>query len=397
MMRGAPPARSLLHRTRQRAYGVIVFALGWGCLHGQVVHAAPKQKKTKSPLVSEAAREANVRADRSKRQARRQRARHSTAHDAVRVPNTGSPSVHMRHPSYPVSVTGWSATLDQPQFDDRRRRGPASPPVNPWASVLNPGLKFRFELYFGGNPTGTVEASVASRVAATGPAIARGLADTIELRAYASTSGVLGMFATVEEEMTSFVDAESGASVFTSNIVRRSGLMTPYKLRVTDTNFEGRGFARVVDTKDERKRQTASRVPERTLDPLSLIAWVRSLNLQPNERAVAHTLDVTTLLRVDIVSRGRKAPAKIPSLATALGIGSGDLELLEGTMTRVNRFGEPVKGKQPYTFRAWVSADSRRIPVIMETNIWVGTLRLILAGYDPPHTSVNDPAKASEL
>ena len=302
----------------------------------------------------------------------------------------------MRAPPYPISVTGWSATLDRPRFDDRRRRGPTSAPVRPWADVLSPGLKFRFELYFSGNPTGTVEASVASRIPANGPEAARGLADTVELRAYASTSGVLGMFATVEDEMSSFVDANSGASVFTTNIVRRSGLLTPYKLRVTAPSVEGRGFARVVDQKDERRRQVASRLPERTLDPLSLIAWVRSLKLEPGERAVAHTLDIRALLRVDIVSRGREAPAKIPSLATALGIGGDDLELLEGTMTRVDRFGEPVKGKDPYTFRAWVSADSRRIPVIMETNIWVGTLRLILAGYDPPHASTDAPLKPSE-
>ena len=396
MRRPAPRVRLCLRRRRRQHSRALVTALGCLCLHGSLASDATKPKRTKPPLVAEASREANARAQQTKQQARRQRSQHSNAHDAVRVPNAGSPSVHSRSPTYPISVTGWSATLDRPRFDDRRRRGPTSAPVRPWTSILSPGLKFRFELYFSGNPTGTVEASVASRIPATGRESARGLGDTVELRASASTSGVLGMFATVEDEMSSFVDARSGASVFATNIVRRSGLMTPYKLRVTKTSFEGRGFARVVDQKDERRRQVATRLPERTLDPLSLIAWVRSLQLEPNERAVAHTLDIRTLLRVDIVSRGRTPPSTLPSLATALGIEKGDLELLEGTMTRVNRFGEPVKGKEPYTFRAWVSADSRRIPVIMETNIWVGTLRLILAGYDPPRESAGVSVDPSE-
>lgn len=395
--RCAARTKSTLPHVARHGGSAVTVAIAAACILSPTAGAAPpKKQKTKSALVSEASREANVRAQRSKRRARQERAVRSTAHDAVRVPNTGSPSVHKQRPAYPISVAGWSATLDRAPYDDRRRRGPTTSPVAPWTNVLHPGLKFRFDLYFSGNPTGNVEASVAARVPATGPGAARGLGDTIELRAHANTSGVLGMFATVEDDMTSFVDARSGASVFMNNIVRRSGLMTPYKLRVTDTHFEGRGFARVVDQKDERRRQVARHLPERTLDPLSLIAWVRALELEPNERAVAHTLDVTALLRVDIVSRGRKPPTQLPSLASALGIDRDALELLEGTMTRVNRFGEPVKGKEPYTFRAWVSTDSRRIPVIMETNIWVGTLRLVLAGYDPPRARADGPQNPSD-
>ena len=74
----------------------------------------------------------------------------------------------------------------------------------------------------------------------------------------------------------------------------------------------------------------------------------------------------------------------MPSLASALGLSRDGLQLLEGTMTRVDRYGMPIPGKKSFTFRAWVSTDERRIPVLMETNIWVGTLRLVLAGYDPP-------------
>ena len=160
---------------------------------------------------------------------------------------------------------------------------------------------------------------VARRPGGEGPGVP-GRGDVFELRALAVTSGVLGMFAKVEDEMTSIVDARTGASVENRNVVRRSGMMTPYRLRTTDTTYEGRGFVRIHDRKDERVRRVASRVPSRTLDPLSLIAWIRSLELEPGQQAVAHTLDVSALLRVDVVSRGTRAPSVMPSLASALGL-----------------------------------------------------------------------------
>jgi hypothetical protein len=37
--------------------------------------------------------------------------------------------------------------------------------------------------------------------------------------------------------------------------------------------------------------------------------------------------------------------------------------------------------------RVWVSNEGRRIPLMIESDLWLGVVRLILTQYDPPHES----------
>ena len=333
---------------------------------------------------AQARNEARARARRRTRAAPRGKTPPPLGLDGARLPVSGGPTVQRLPVDGATSaLTGWAATLDAPEFDDRRRRPHTSPTPPPWTDLLQPGEGFRFDVYFGGNPAGHAEARVMERTADPRGASPHG-ADTLRLWGKASTAGIFGLLAQVTDEMVAVIDAETGASVDNNNEVNATGVFAKYAHRETTTQYEGRGFVRVTDVKDGKRRLVVKRVPEDTVDPLTIMAWVRTLDLAEGERAVAHTLDATALLRVEAVGRGLRRPDKLPTIATALEVSPDNIRLIEGRMVRVDRYDEPIPGRREISFRAYVSADERALPVVMETDLWMGVIRLLLAGYDPP-------------
>jgi hypothetical protein len=253
----------------------------------------------------------------------------------------------------------------------------------PFGPTLHQGERFVFDVTFAGNPAGLAEAWVEAVVPDPRGEPPLG-SPTVRLEGKATTSGVVSLLATVTDHMVSMVDAQTGAPLENVNVVRRAGLMAPYKLRTTTLEFEGRGRVRVLDDKDGKKKQSTKQVPRDTLDPLGAMAWVRAQDLAAGERAVAHVLDGNVLLRVEVVGRGPSTPAAMPSIAAGLGIGADDVHLIEGTATRVDRYDVPLPERRPYKFRAWVSNDGRGILLALDTDMWLGVLRLVLARYDGP-------------
>lgn len=276
-------------------------------------------------------------------------------------------------------LVGRSGELGRPPFVDRTRRlrGTARPPA--FGATLLPGEHFKYDVYFGGNPTGIAEAGVVARE----PGL-HGQPDRIRLEGSARTSGVVALLTTLIYDMASYVDAHTGAPLETGSITRREGLPGSYKRRETTTTFFGRGFVEIVDKRDERKTVLRKRLPVETFDPLSIMAWVRSLDLKAGEKAKAYGLDGTVLLRVDITGKGPVRLQEMPPIGTSLGIAPDQVVQLEGVITRVDRFGAAIPGKKPYKLRVWLSSDGRRIPLMLESDIWFGVVRLILTQYDPP-------------
>jgi hypothetical protein len=74
-------------------------------------------------------------------------------------------------------------------------------------------------------------------------------------------------------------------------------------------------------------------------------------------------------------------------MAAALGLRPDDAIRIEGSITRVDEHGAAIPGKKAFTLRAWLSADERRIPLVMESDLWVGSIRLVISGYDPPSSA----------
>lgn len=294
----------------------------------------------------------------------------------------------------PVGLRGWSEALALPPMADPRRRQARTQRPADFGPTLAPGERFRFDVSFAGNPAGLAEAEVtAVELDPRGPPPAG--APMIRLEGHARTSGVVSLLATVTDDMVTYIDARTGAAISSHNVLHYSGIAPrKYKHRDTKHAYEGRGQVRIVDTKDDDVEKKLHRVPLDTYDPLSVMAWVRSLRLEKGERAKAHVVDGLTLMRVEIESSGRARLDPMPSMATALGLGPDDTVRIEGTITRVDEHGAAIPGKRSFSLRAWLSADERRIPLVMESDLWVGAIRLVITGYDPPTADDHRSAEA---
>jgi hypothetical protein len=281
-------------------------------------------------------------------------------------------------------VVGWSAALDEPEFPDRRRRLPATDVPPSYVHSLRIGERFVFDVYFAGNPAGLAEAAVLEYQADPRGEPPQG-SGKIRIEGRAVTSGVVSLLSSMEDIMTTWVDAGTGAPMSSVNLIDRSGLGTSkYKKRTTTTEFEGRGYIRVIDTKDTKTTKMTRHVPRDTLDPMSAMAWVRALDLGEGERISAHVLDGKVLLRLDVVGRGPAKLDPLPSVAVGLGVKPEDVRLLEGTLSWVDRHGVIREDQRTYQFRAYTTQDERRLLLAIETDMWLGVLKLVLNRYDPP-------------
>jgi hypothetical protein len=294
------------------------------------------------------------------------------------APPGSKPRVH------PRGLRGMSDALASPPMVDHRRRQARTQRPSDFGATLATGERFRFDVSFAGNPAGLAEAEiVAVEPDPRGPPPAG--APMIRMAGNARTSGVVSILATVTDEMVTYVDARTGAAISSHNVLHYSGFAPrKYKHRDTKQSYEGRGQVRIVDAKDDDIEKKLHHVPLDTYDSLSVMAWVRSLRLEKGQRAKAHVVDGLTLMRVEIESFGRDRLDPMPSMATALGLGPDDTIRIDGTITRVDEHGAAIPGKKAFSMRAWLSADERRIPLVMESDLWVGAIRLVISGYDPP-------------
>ncbi len=300
------------------------------------------------------------------------------------VVSTAIPPRGRRARRVPRGLGGWAAPLASPRVADHRRRQALTARPPDYGHTLQIGERFRFDVAFAGNPAGLAEAKIVGyEPDPRGPPPAG--APVVRIEGHARTSGVVSLLATVTDDMVTYVDARTGAAISSRNILDYSGIAPrKYKHRDTQHAYEGRGQVRIVDTKDDKVKKKLHHVPPDTYDPLSVMAWVRSLRLKKGERAKAHVVDGLTLMRVEIESRGIDTLDPMPSMVAALGLGANDVIRIDGTITRVDEHGAAVPGKKAFSMRAWLSADERRIPLVMESDLWVGAIRLVISGYDPP-------------
>lgn len=302
------------------------------------------------------------------------------ADDRSRLPRVEPASVvREMGPQGTPPVIGASGALADPPFADHNHRTPWAPRPASFGHTLKPGERFKYDVLFGGNPTGIAEAAVVLRE--PGP---NGTPDRIRIEGSARTSGVVSLLTTLTYDMASYVDAETGGPLITGAITKREGMSSTYKRRETTATFHGRGYVELVDDKDGKQTSSRRRLPIDTFDPMSIMAWVRSLDLEPGEKAKAYGLDGGTLLRVDITSRGPSRLAEMPGISAALGIAPDQIVAYDGAITRVDRYGAAIPGKKVYKMRVWVSNEGRRIPLMIESDLWLGVVRLILTQYDPP-------------
>jgi hypothetical protein len=352
--------------------------------------AAPAVEGDQTLIADQTSAEAGQRAaDESRGQS--PRARQRKQRDASRIPRMHSPTLQVREQPNHDPVVGWSAALDEPEFPDRRRRLPANDVPPSYVHALHVGERFVFDVYFAGNPAGLAEAGVTEYLADPRGEPPQG-SGKFHIEARAVTSGVVSLLSSMEDVMSTWVDAGTGAPISNTNFIVRSGLGTSgkYKTRTTLTEYEGRGYIRVIDTKDTKTTKMTRQVPRDTLDPMAAMAWVRALDLADGERMSAHVLDGKVLLRLDVVGRGPAKLDPMPSVAVGLGVKPDDVRMLEGTLSWVDRHGVIREDQRTYQFRAYTTQDDRRLLLAIETDMWLGVLKLVLNRYDPP--TATEPA-----
>ncbi|KIG18767.1 hypothetical protein DB30_07782 [Enhygromyxa salina] len=350
---------------------------------GTPVLAAPA-KRDQTQIARQAQEEARARAE-QRGSIDDSQPRRSTRGDGSRLPRMHSPMVHARPKPSREPVIGWSSALGEPEFDDRRRRLPAAPVPKGYIPAIHVGERFVFDVYFAGNPAGLAEAGVVEYQADPRGDAPQG-SGMYRLEGQAVTSGVVSLLASMEDRMITWIDAGDGAVISSVNILDRAGLGVGkgYKRRVTEIEYEGRGSIRITDAKDEKTTKMTRQVPRNTFDPLSAMAWVRSLDLAEGETVSAHAMDGKVLLKVEVIGRGKAKLDPMPSVAQGLGVSPDDVHLLEGTLSWVDRYGTVREDLRKYSFRAYVTHDDRRLLLAIETDMWLGVLKLVLNRYDPP-------------
>jgi hypothetical protein len=321
----------------------------------------------------------------------KQEARATDEPDSLRPTSIGSPSIHQNvQAKFRHSGISWNHQLDVPTLADHRRRRANAPLPVKFGDHLRLGERFAFDVTYSGNPAGMAEIAVTGIEAdPRGPI--PGAAPVIRVEGTVRTSGVLAMLAAVTDHMTTWLDSETGVSMRNVNVIDQSGIGVTYKHRETRTEYHGLGRARIVDTRDRKVRKVNRIAPIDTFDPIAAIVWVRALELAPGERKQVHALDGSVILRVDVINRGRSQMKPMPSLAQGLGIGQENVELYEGTLTRVDRHDEAIAGKRNFNFRAWVANTSPRILLGLESDMWIGIVRIRLSHYDPPKPEPASP------
>lgn len=368
-----------------------LFGLALLCLAVPATSGAAPPKRDQTQIARQSQEEARNNAEKRESSDSRER-RHLTRGDASRVPRMSSPTVHAKPKQSRDPVIGSAAALHEPEHDDRRRRMPAAAVPPSYIHAVHVGERFVFDVYFAGNPAGLAEAGVMEYQADSRGEAPQG-SGKYRLEGRAVTSGVISLLTSMEDRMITWVDAGDGAVMSSVNILDRGGLGTggKYKKRVTEIQYEGRGHIRIVDAKDERTTKLTRQVPRDTFDPLSAMAWVRSLDLEEGEMASAHAMDGKVLLKIEVIGRGKARLDPMPSVASGLGVDADDVHLLEGTLSWVDRYGVVRDDQRKYTFRAYVTHDERRLLLAIETDMWLGVLKLVLNRYDPPSA----PAEAA--
>lgn len=300
--------------------------------------------------------------------------------DAIALPRGARPAIGA---VVPQRAPGPAPELVTPSLVDRRRRIPRTRRPEPFGDTLLEGERFEYDVVAMGNSAGVAWAEIRTRREDPRGGPPQG-SPIVELYGHARTSGVVSLLATITDDMRTELDGETGTTLYSENRIERKGLGPGYRSRISKTLFLGRGYSDMRDERDGKHKRKRRRLPLDTFDPLGAMAWVRALDLKKGERAKAHALDGKVLLRLEVTARGRTPAPDMPSLARALGIGPGEATLYEGVLTRVDEYDTATEGKRVYTMKAWFSDDGRRIPLLVESDMWLGSLQLRLRSYDPP-------------
>jgi len=201
--------------------------------------------------------------------------------------------------------------------------------------------------------------------------------NAVVVRSRTRTSGVLSMVKEVRDEVTSWVDLETGAP-----IKHEASLKFGDKESEVQTEFTPRGYhLRYQRHGRPGVMHYIQAIPDGIAhDGLSIIGALRAWEPADGARAYFYVLSGRRLWRNDI------AFSKRETLKTAFGV--VPTLRFEGSGQRLDGRLRVVTSKPPRTYTVWITDDANRLPVLVEAHTEYGNVRVEMIHYDRPERRV---------
>ncbi|MFV0470496.1 MAG: DUF3108 domain-containing protein [Paludibacteraceae bacterium] len=173
------------------------------------------------------------------------------------------------------------------------------------------------------------------------------------------TTGVIEWFYKVENKYESYIDAGTGESLLFTQSVKEN------KYQKSDTVYFN------PTTKTAKFEGKTISIPDNTQDFLSVIYYVRSKDMEKLKQGDTFTVSFFTSKKVEDFNIIYSGIEKIKTKK----LGTIACYAFKPQLPT----GKVFKDQYPATM--WISADSRRLPVLVDAKMKVGKMKLELTGY----------------
>ncbi|HLU68759.1 MAG TPA: DUF3108 domain-containing protein [Kofleriaceae bacterium] len=257
-----------------------------------------------------------------------------------------------------------------------RASGEAAPPPGPptalpvTGGLFVPGESMRFELSLRGVLGGEATIAVGQ------PGIVDGNR-VIIVRSRVESAGVVAMFKEVRDEVTSWIDLDSGLP-----LGHRAHVKFGDKESIIETKFAG-GLGGSFRVEVQRVRSQRKRVYHQTMpadlaafDGHSVIGAMRAWQAEEGQHSYFYVLIGRRLWQNTIRLTGRER------VRTKLG--RTDALRIDGVARRLTSDLREDRRKPPRYYTLWLSDDERRLPLLVEGKTEYGAVRAELVEHEAP-------------
>ncbi len=215
-----------------------------------------------------------------------------------------------------------------------------------------------------------------ARLAVGAPGVVEGR-NVVMVSAQARTSGLFAAIKRLEDDITSWVDAATGAPVRTESETNLDGKRRITHASFSETHATMRTWAPASRAEGAPMRESNRRLPLRqtTHDAMSSLLMIRGWDAADGARGRFFTLGGRQLWSTVLSVEAREEIDGPLGLRRCIRIG--------GVSTRVDARGVPQPGKKQRTFVVWLSDDERRVPVRIVATTEYGDVVASAESYDP--------------
>jgi hypothetical protein len=196
----------------------------------------------------------------------------------------------------------------------------------------------------------------------------------LALHADAESSGLLAVVKTLHDEVSTWIDADTGLPVRTVGSSNTSG-----KEVRAEVSFDHAAHRAQIEYSINQgpTQKTGRRLPPTaTYDPLGIILVLRGWDAPDGGRAIFHTLGGRTVWRTELVVDGREV--------RSTKLGKLPCVRMTGKSRRLSSALVVDEKKKPREFTVWMSDDARRVPLEILAHTELGDLDVELTSYEAP-------------